>query len=723
MIPPLVRLSGGGQSLIFAFESGLARLVWWGAELSAMEAEAAVRLADRGIPQGMLDAGEALSLHPCAAQGFTGFPALEIRRDDGTFLADPRVTGVRGGADAVEWRAMDRLAGLDLSVKVTLDAATGVAAFKTRVENTGGSTLCLDWVASAALPLDEDEALMFDGRWAGEMRPVRARLTTGTWLKDNRTGRTSHHAPPFAVVGAPGFGEDEGEVLGLHLAWSGSTRLVLERLRDGRLQAQAGELFLPGEMTLAPGEAYETPTLYAARSDRGLNGLSARLHPFVRDVIMGGRLAARPRPVTFNTWEAVYFRHDLDELKALADRAAALGVERFVLDDGWFAGRHDDTTSLGDWRPDPAKYPEGLSPLIDHVRALGMEFGLWVEPEMANPASELLAAHPDWSLKVAGREQPLGRGQYVLDLTRAEVSDAIFAQIDSLLRAHPIAYLKWDMNRDLTHAASAGRPAVHAQTQAVYALIDRLRATHPGVEIESCASGGGRADYEILKRTDRIWTSDNNDPFVRQALQRAFTIFFPPGVMGAHVPAAINPITGGRSGMALRAATALFGHMGIEADPRRFSLGESERLAWMIALHKRHRRRLNSGRLIRLPHPDPGASALMATDSEGALVCFTQLAPSMTATPAPLKLSGLDEAATYLVLRIDPPSRPSAMMKRSPPLAEGAPATASGRVLVRQGLPLPVLRVGGVALYELERIGDDAAFSGEARLAPARRAP
>jgi alpha-galactosidase len=700
-----VRLTGGGQSLVLDVANGVPSLIWWGEDIGEADARVAAALAPRAVPHGMLDGGEALDLSPTAARGFTGFPALEIRRGDGTFLADPRLVTVEATPHDARLTLEDVRAGLRLVLTLALDPATGVAAFASRLENTGATVLGVDWLAAIALPLDHDEALLFDGRWAAEMTPVRARIATGAWIKDNRTGRTSHHAPPFAVVGQPGFDEDHGEVMGLHLAWSGSSRVILERLRDGRLQVQAGELFLPGEMNLEPGEAYETPTLYAARDAAGLNGLSARLHPFVRQTILGGRLAARPRPVTFNTWEAVYFRHDLETLKDLAAQAAALGVERFVLDDGWFVGRDDDTTSLGDWRADPLKYPQGLTPLIDHVRSLGMAFGLWVEPEMANRRSALLEAHPDWVLGDEGRAQPLGRGQYVLDLSRPEVAEAIFAQLDALLSAHPIAYLKWDMNRDLTHPASRGRPAVHAQTRAVYALIDRLRAAHPAVEIESCASGGGRADYEILKRSERIWTSDNNDPTVRQKLHRTFSIFFPPEVMGAHVAAATNPITGARSGMTLRAATALFGHMGVEADVRTFSEAERATLARMIALHKSHRARLHGGRLVRLSHPEPGLAALMAVDPEGALVSAVQLDLPRTASPAPLRLAGLEEAASWRVRLLNPSPRPEASMKRAPALADGAESLVPGRVLAQAGLPLPVLPVGGVALFALERVG------------------
>ncbi len=363
-----------------------------------------------------------------------------------------------------------------------------------------------------------------------------------------------------------------------------------------------------------------------------------------------------------------------------------------MLDDGWFEGRDDDTTSLGDWRADPRKYPDGLGPLVDHVRGLGLEFGLWVEPEMANAKSKLLAAHPDWTLHAGNRVQPLGRGQYVLDLSRGEVAEAIFAQLDALLAAHPIGYLKWDMNRDLTHAASLGRPASHRQTLAVYALIDRLRAAHPGVEIESCASGGGRADYEILKRTERIWTSDNNDPLDRQAIQRGASVFLPPEVMGAHVGPSPAHSTGRRTSVATRGWTAFFGHMGIEADVRGFTEAERAGLAEIIALYKAHRRLLHGGRTLRL-ETDPGAIAFMVAGDTGALVSYARLETPRHAGLAPLRLPGLAPDASYRVRLLSP--------ARTAPLTE---ASATGALLEVMGLPLPMLRAGEVAVFHLERV-------------------
>jgi alpha-galactosidase len=451
-------------------------------------------------------------------------------------------------------------------------------------------------------------------------------------------------------------------------------------------------------------DSYQTPWLYAARSSEGLNGLSARLHPFVRDRIMGGRLRGKPRPVHFNTWEAVYFRHEFEELKALAETAAAVGAERFVLDDGWFVGRRDDTAALGDWRPDPVKYPDGLGPLIDHVRGLGMDFGLWVEPEMANADSDLLRQHPDWILGEPGRTQPLGRGQYVLDLTRPEVAEAIFAQIDALLAAHPIGYLKWDMNRDLTHPMSRGRPASHAQTLAVYALIDRLRAAHPTVEIESCASGGGRADYEILRRADRIWTSDCNDPIERQSIQRGVSIFFPPEVMGSHVGPAASHTTARTASLDLRAMTALFGHMGIEADVRAFRPRELAGLTAAIALHKHLRPLLHgAGRLVRQTPPDPGAVAFAVIGDGIAVASLAQLETPRTAGAPPLRLEGLDPETVYDVRLVNPSRRPGAAMKLVPALARGESVRATGLWIAQGGLPMPILRAGEIAILLLTR--------------------
>ncbi len=276
----------------------------------------------------------------------------------------------------------------------------------------------------------------------------------------------------------------------------------------------------------------------------------------------------RPRPVTLNTWEGVYFDHKLEQLKAQATAAAELGIERFVLDDGWFGKRDDDTSSLGDWFVDTRKYPDGLAPLADHVVSLGMEFGLWFEPEMVNRNSDLYRAHPDWVLQVEGQPLLESRHQLVLDLTRPEVSDYLFNCIDNVLKSAKISYIKWDMNRDITHAGDAnGRAATSRQTRAVYALMARVRAAHPDLEIESCASGGGRADFGVLAHTHRVWVSDCTDALERLSIQQGALRFLPPEIIGCHISASPNHQTGRVHTLAFRAIVAFFGHLGVELDP------------------------------------------------------------------------------------------------------------------------------------------------------------
>lgn len=683
-----------------AADSMAPALVYWGPAIGRVESLS--ELIDQPIPGGGLDGGERLTWTPEAGQGFTGHPALLAHRA-GRELITTLVPGVIEQQDGrLRFVLDDPRAEIEVALVLTLDAATGVLASRTEIRNLSAAPLHLDWLAAGAMPSPHAELLTFGGRWAREFATSRQRLADGLLVRENRTGRTSHHAPPFLVLGEAGFSEHLGEVFGLHLGWSGDHRIFAERLRDGRIQAQAGELFRPGEMILAEGETYASPTLYLARSGRGLNGLSDRFHPFVRRTILAGRLEGRPRPVHYNTWEAVYFDHDAEGLKDLAARAAAIGVERFVLDDGWFAGRGDDRAGLGDWRPDPVKYPQGLAPLIAHVRGLGMQFGLWVEPEMVNENSDLFRAHPDWILGAPGRAQPLGRGQYVLDLSRSEVAEALFVQLDRLLSEYAIGYLKWDMNRDLTHPLSGGRAATHAQTLAVYALIDRLRAAHPQVEIESCASGGGRADFEILRRTDRIWTSDCNDPIERASIQRAFSIFFPPEVMGAHVGPRASHTTARTASMAMRAFTALAGHFGIEADLRALTEAEAAELAEVIALYKSERAWMHGARLIRLDHSDPGCLAWMLASEDQALVVAAQVDTPLTAVLAPLRLTGWEGRGPWRVEPLATGGRTSRRTQRGTPLLRhGGQASIDARLLVHAGLPLPILHAGQIAAWML----------------------
>jgi alpha-galactosidase len=570
----------------------------------------------------------------------------------------------------------------------------------TRLDNLGDTALTVDQLAAPVLPIpaDANRIAGLEGRWAGEFQTQALDRQTGIWLRENRRGRTSHDALPVLFVTDANAGETQGRAWGWHLGWSGNHRLAVETLSDGRGSVAMAALHLPGEVRLASGGSLTTPPLYATVSDQGLGGVSRQFHAWLRARPEHARLRAKPRPVHYNSWEAVYFDHDPAVLMDLAARAAALGVERFVLDDGWFEGRRSDRAGLGDWRVDRAVYPDGLAPLIDHVHGLGMEFGLWIEPEMVNPDSALFRAHPDWVLGTPPAPQIGFRHQYVLDFSRAEVRDHLYAVIAALLAAHPIAYLKWDMNRDISQpGGSDGRAAARAHVLGVYAVLDRLRAAFPAVEIESCASGGGRADFGILARTDRIWTSDSNDALDRLAIQRGFSLLFPAELMGSHVGPRRCHITGRVLAMPLRVATAMFGHMGLEMDLRELDDTEAADLAAGIALHKVWRTLIHGGDLYRLDSEiSTNAFLIAAADGAEALLSYTMVVQPRGYYPATLRLAGLDPAAHYRLSCVWPPRLGDAAV-----LADGV--RVSGAALLQAGWQPPRLHPGTALVLSLTR--------------------
>jgi alpha-galactosidase len=366
--------------------------------------------------------------------------------------------------------------------------------------------------------------------------------------------------------------------------------------------------------------------------------------------------------VLLNTWEAVYFQHDTAHLQQLASAAAEVGIERFVLDDGWFGSRRDDTRGLGDWVVSPEVYPNGLAPLIEHVRALGMEFGIWVEPEMVNPDSDLYRAHPEWALTTDGYEPVLARNQLVLDLAQEGVYQHVLGQLDALLRDHDVAYVKWDMNRNHVHGSGADDKAgTRAQTVAYYRLLDELRSRHPNVEIESCASGGARIDHEVLQRTERVWTSDCNDALERQTIQWGASMFITPEVMGAHIGPTRSHTTGRVHSLAFRAISALFGHLGVEWNVLSLTDTERAQLADVIELHRRFRPLLHGGDTVRFDPVHNGQTAashahgVYATDRSEALVAHVQLTAGMSLLPPALRLPGLDADRRYRVEQVPVP--------------------------------------------------------------------
>ncbi len=706
---PFIRLDAGGTTLMLDLRDDEASVLYLGPQLhAATTPESLAAALVRTIPPNAPAIEPRITLTPLMAAGYVGAPGLAVHRDGTSFAPFPRLVDVAEADGTITLRASDAANGLELVHTLTLDRQTGVLRAASQLINRGEGICTLDHLAAPviALPVWASDYVGFSGRWAGEFMAQRAPLPIGAVVRENRRGRTSHDCFPGAMLGSADASERQGEVMALHLAWSGNHTHRIERLADGRGAVQFGELLLPGEVRLARDEGYTTPELVVAAGDRGFNGVSQQLHRFVRTAIVDPCVTARPRPVHYNSWEAIYFDHDLAVLTELATRAAALGVERFVLDDGWFGARRSDRAGLGDWSVSPAVYPDGLTPLIAAVRALGMEFGLWVEPEMVNPDSDLFRAHPDWVLALPGTAQLPSRNQYVLDLTNSAVCDHLFSQIDALLREHPIGYLKWDMNRDINHPGDgAGRAAVQAQVLALYALLDRVRAAHPGVEIESCASGGGRADYAVLRRTQRLWTSDSNDALDRLRIQRGASYFFPAAVLGAHVGPRDCHITGRRISMAMRAGAALFGHMGLEMDLRELTGAEAGELTAAIALHKRHRALIHSGNRVRLDTaPERDAFGLVAEDRSEALFSYALLEGHPETLPGRLRLDGLDSATRYRMAQVWPIAPDVGGDVGGDVAPEASALELTGEALMRSGIELPLRWPQSLIVWHLTAI-------------------
>jgi len=665
------------------------------------------------------------SLLPEHGEGWFGRPGLSGHRLDtsaGYPAAgrdwSPRFRPARSEHDGRRARveAADAVAGLRLVTEIEA-VPGGLIRARHTLTNTGRQPYVVDSLEVVfPLPGRVGEVLDFTGRQTAERIPQRHRIGDGLWLREGRRGHTGHDSATMVVAGIPGFTFGSGETYGLHVAWSGNTvhrveRVTSsvgmrqngpgERLLPGVTTIGGGELLLPGEITLAEGGSYATPWVYLAATRCGLDDLSAQFHGYLRS------LAAHPgspRPVSLNVWEAVYFRHDLGQLTALASLAAGLGVERFVLDDGWFRGRRTDRAGLGDWWVDEDVWPGGLHKLVEYVRAQGLQFGLWIEPEMVSPDSELYRAHPDWILSAGQRRPPLQRHQLVLDLTRPEVTGYLLERISALLGEYPISCVKWDCNRDIIDAGSgarSGAPVAHDQALAVYALLDELRRRHPGVEWESCASGGGRVDLAMLERVQRVWASDMTDALARQPIQRWTGQLVPPEYLGAHVSAPFSHQTGRYMPLSLRCATALFGHFGIEWDITQASREELAELGQWIELYKRHRRLIHSGRVVRLETPDEGAwmYGVISTGQSAALMSYVQLDEPRNGQPVALLVPGLDPLRRYQVTDVTPGLRRPDQPERGLVRLE-----VSGAALAEIGVAIPAQRTLTPAVILIEAI-------------------
>lgn len=692
-----VHLSRSGTSVVLDTSTdGLPTILYWGGALGEVSERGLEALATASVPQrvsGGIDVPARLSLLPQEAFGWQGTPGFTGHRG-GSFMTPAfRVVELEAHDHELVLKAHDDDAGLALSVRLTLTDA-GLLRQRLAVTNTGTDNYEVrSLLAFFPLPAGAQEVLDHTGRHLRERSPQRHALTAGSYRRESRRGRPGADATVLMAVGEPLFGFEQGLVHAVHTAWSGNHQYIAEQTPSGEKFLAAGELLLPQEMVLAPGATYTAPDTFGSWGE-GLNGLASRFHTEFRNRPQHPK---RPRPVTLNTWEAVYFDHDLSTLKALADRAASAGIERYVLDDGWFTGRRDDTAGLGDWFVDETVWPDGLTPLIDHVRGLGMEFGLWFEPEMVNPDSELARNHPEWIMQPLGRLPVAARQQQVLNLAIPEAYDYILTCIDRILSANDIAYIKWDHNRDLLEAsdATSGTAVVHRNVEAVYRLMSELKERHPGLEIESCASGGARVDMGVLQYTDRIWTSDCIDPIERLVNQKHTGLLVPQESMGMHVGGPRSHSTGRTHTLPFRAATAIFGHFGVEWDISGLSAGELARLADWIGLHKRWRKVLHTGTSVHADLPDPAMDVrgVVAQDRRSALYGYSLTASSASYPPGRITFPGLDPEVAYTIApaSFDYSDSGQSGLPWVEAARSGTPLVLSGGLLGAVGVQAPVL--------------------------------
>ncbi len=698
MTPRFIRLESEGVGvLVDARGPGLPHVLHWGTPIGGItdaDADALAKALSRQSAPGTLDAAWQVSLSPQEGDGWTGRPGMQLRRDGIVHHARWDVSRIEADDRSFTVEARDAASALRLSITVGIEAG-GVVWVQHALAHEGGADAApvdVDWLeATLPVPSTTDTLLTFDGRWTREKRPVVTPMPAGATVRQTRRGRPGHDNPVATIAGIGEPRWQRGALWGVHLAWSSDLTTRIDRITDAVTLIGAGELLRPGEIRLAPGKEYRAPRAAFVHTADGLDGFAHRVHTWLRS---RPQHPSSVRPLVLNTWEAVYFYHDADRLAALAERAAEVGIERFVLDDGWFQGRRDDSTSLGDWVVDRSVWPDGLGPLAARVHELGMQFGLWFEPEMISLDSDVARAHPDWLLHDAGHlDHDPGvswRGQYVMDLAHPDAYAHVLGQIDVLVGELGIDFIKWDHNRDLVESVHDGRPGGHAQMIAVYGLIAELKSRHPSLEIESCSSGGARTDLGILDVTDRVWASDSNDPVERQDIQRWTSLLLPPELVGAHVGPTTSHSSGRTTALSYRMATSLMGSAGFEWDILSCDDEETATITRFAALYKELRPIVHGGRMLHPELRDPAWRATAFVADEAAVVVVATVASLEDARAERLRVPGLALDRRYRV-RVRREIGAAAYGWIAPEWFTAGEIELPGSLLAEVGLQLPTL--------------------------------
>lgn len=712
--PQVFRLDGGNTTYAFGVnERGELQSLYWGGRLGAHDEIPAAHSRPEwasfdspytNTPQEYVSWGA----------GLYNEPALKVTFADGNRdLVLHFVRATTGTPQSVAVQLKDISREVYVTLNYSIDAESGILARSAVIENNEKQPVIIEQAAAAqwTLPPGRYALSYLTGRWAGEWTLNQEPIIGGARVLESRRGTTSHQANPWFAISrdANGFsngpataGEENGEVWFGALAWSGSWRITVEHDQLDSVRVTGG--FNPFDFSykLKPGEKLETPIFFGGYSAHGLGGASRLLHRFENTHVLPQAPDPKPRPVIYNSWEATEFKVDEPGQMALAEKAASIGVDRFVMDDGWFGRRNTDHAGLGDWYVNQEKFPNGLKPLIDKVHALGMDFGLWVEPEMVNPDSDLYRKHPDWVLNFPGRPRSESRNQLVLNLARSDVRAYVFGFLDKLLNENDIAFLKWDYNRNWSEPGWDQVPPDEQRRvyvefiRNVYSVLAELRKKHPKVEIESCSGGGGRTDLGILRYTDEVWPSDNTDPFDRLAMQDGFSYAYTPQIMLAWVTDSPHWLNGRSTSLTYRMLSSMQGSLGIGANLNHWTAEDFATAKRLIAAYHAAQRTIVRGDLYRLISPRDG-SEFSATETvspdKNQAVAFAYSVATQKGRGFPLlQLRGLDPAAEYKATWIEGKALP------------GTPEHASGAWWMNYGIQLELKGDFQAAMFRLDRL-------------------
>ena len=596
------------------------------------------------------DGGRAADLRFVSAEAVPGKYALP---------GLPAACAEDGACETLRLKLRDAVHGLTVTLLYGVFAQADVITRAALLENEGSGPIRLDKAASACLdlPFGPWELIHFHGRHCMERQPERVPLSHNIQTLRSARGASSHQHNPFAILAAPHTTEEAGECLGAMLVWSGNFKIECEVSQMQSTRLVAGVSDDDFSWTLEPGGQFAAPEVLFCYSDQGLSELSARYHRFLQRHIIRSPWRDKPRPILINNWEATYMDFDAQRIWDIARQARDLGVEMLVLDDGWFGERSDDSSGLGDWQFNEKKLGCTFDQLIGRVREMGLLFGLWIEPEMVCANTALYAAHPDWALSIPGRAPATGRSQLVLDMGRPDVVDYLYDLFHRLLAEHDIAYIKWDMNRNLTDVYSRALPperqgeAAYRYMLGLYSLLDRLTRDFPQVLFEGCAGGGGRFDAGMLCYCPQIWCSDDTDAIHRIKIQYGTSFGYPPCAMGSHISASPNHQTGRSTLLSTRAVVAMAGTFGYELDLQKLTADEKEMVKAQIVRYKQLQPLLLEGRCERLTDAVTDtcftAWQFTAPDRSRAAVSVVVIDPQANPWPIHIRLRGLDPQALY----------------------------------------------------------------------------